>query len=91
MRTQNGSSNNRIKSTVNNKTMITHANDSINAMQFQNENGLVYEEQTGLTKREYFASLNFAKIIDTYADVDTAAVKAVRGADALIEQLNKQG
>lgn len=47
----------------------------------------------GLTKREYFAALNFAELQrnpDTHRTQKELAELAVSGADALIEALNKQ-
>ena len=54
------------------------------------------QQQTGLTKREYFAGLAMQGILASYADVsnicdaDANAKEAVLRADALIAALNKE-
>lgn len=48
-----------------------------------------FEDNKGLTKREYFAGLAMQGIVDRYLNYEDIAHDAVKMADALLAELNK--
>ena len=49
-----------------------------------------FNDNGGLTKREYIATQLLASLINTHGDIDLASKTAVKYADSLIKELNSK-
>jgi len=49
-----------------------------------------FNDNSGLTKREYIATQLLASLINTHGDIDLASKTAVKYADSLIKELNSK-
>jgi len=75
---------------------MTKPNDSINSIEYRKKDALgrntVIAYTSGLTKREYFAAKVLGHLLSTYdgSSITSNAKYAVKAADALINELNKE-
>jgi hypothetical protein len=67
----------------------TNAEDSINSVCLQLNNGEIFSTR-GLTKREYFAAMAMQGVLASEFEYDDVAKAALNFADNLIKELNKE-